>query len=122
MGPVAAYKWLQYGSSAAGLVILGIWAARWLTRRAAVPVVRTVPAWLRGASWLSLPVILLVAWGVGMLVLGPFTADFTPRHLAYRALPPAAALWGAITLALCVFVQIARMRGRATFDSTASAG
>ncbi|GAA3900405.1 DUF4184 family protein [Microbacterium invictum] len=112
-GPLPGYKWLQYGSSIGGLVIIAVWALVWLIRRApAASVGGVLPAWVRWAWWLSLPGILVVAWLAGMAAHGPFTAGWTPPHLAYLVLPPACAVWGVITLVLCVLVQVARARRR----------
>nr|WP_314842848.1 DUF4184 family protein [uncultured Microbacterium sp.] len=102
-GPLTGFKWLQHGSSVAGLVVIGIWAL--LRLRRATPrdaVVQVVPAGVRIAWWMSLPVILVTATVVGYLAYGPFSPEFTYQHLAYRMLPPACALWGALTLALCL--------------------
>lgn len=110
-GPLTGFKWLQHGSSAAGLLILGVWA--WRRLRDASPRViseRAVPAGVRLAWWSSLPVILLAAIIIGYLAYGPFTAEFTAQHLAYRVLPPACALWGALTLALCLTIPLLRRR------------
>ncbi|WP_431071828.1 DUF4184 family protein [Microbacterium phyllosphaerae] len=108
-GPLTGYKWLQHGSSVIGLVVIGIWALLRLRRaepRRDVP--RTLPAGVRIAWWLSLPVVLVTATVVGYLAYGPFTEEFTYQHLAYRMLPPACALWGALTLALCLALPLFR--------------
>jgi hypothetical protein len=111
-GPLLGYKWLQHGSSVLGLVIIGIWMLVWLVRRrVGAPAGRVLPRWVRWSWWLSLPIILAVAWVGGLAVLGPIGGDFTVAHLAYRVLPPACAVWGALTLALCVAVQV-RVRAR----------
>lgn len=112
-GPLPGYKWLQHGSSVVGLVILAAWAARWLGRRdAAADLPRVLPRWLRWAWWLSLPVVLAVAWFSGLAALGPFDAAFTPQHLGYRVLPQACAVWGMLTLALALTVQVVRANRR----------
>ncbi|MBW9093572.1 DUF4184 family protein [Microbacterium jejuense] len=117
-GPLPGYKWLQHGSSVIGLAILGAYAVVWLARRGvAATTLRLVPSWLRWCWWLSLPVVLVVAWGWGYVAFGPFDADFTPAHLGYRVLPPACAVWGAATLALCIGVQMLRAR-RSRADMT----
>ena len=109
-GPLPGFKWLQHGSSVIGLVIIGIWALLWLRRSEARPVIaRQLPRGVRVAWWISLPAILIAAWVWGLVVLGPLDAAFTVQHLAYRVLPPACALWGAVTLALCVVLAV---RGR----------
>ena len=62
-GPLAGYKWLQHGSSIVGLAILAVSAVVWLRRRrvaASVPCL--LPSWVRWTWWLSLPVILMLAW------------------------------------------------------------
>lgn len=112
-GPLAGYKWLQYGSGVVGLAIIGVWAVLWLRRRGTDrPVPRVLPGWVRWAWWATLPVVLVVAWLSGLAVYGPLDADFTPAHLAYRVLPPACAIWGMLTLALCVVVQVVRAHRR----------
>lgn len=112
-GPLQGYKWLQHGSSLLGLLVLGVWVLLWLRRRpaAAVPV-RRLPGRVRIGWWISLPVILLVAWVAGFAALGPFTPDFTVQHLAYRVLPPACAVWGVLTLGLCAIIGAARRTRR----------
>jgi len=106
-GPLLGYKWLQHGSSVIGLAIIGIWMLVWLRRRDAATVVRRVlPAWVRWTWWLSLPAFLVGAWIWGIVTHGPLSPDFTIAHLAYRVLPPACALWGAVTLALALLVQV----------------
>lgn len=112
-GPLQGFKWLQHGSSALGLAIIGVWAIAWLIRRdAAASVTRALPDWARWAWWLSLPIVLVGAWLIGLTAFGPLDAEFTIPHLAYRVLPPACALWGAATVALCVVVQLTRVRAR----------
>jgi hypothetical protein len=111
-GPLPAYKWLQYGSSAVGLAILVIAAGIWLRRRAPVRATRVLPDALRVAWWMALPAVILIAWLAGAATLGPFTDDFTPHHLAYGVVPPAVSVWAALSLLLCMVVQ-ARRRGRA---------
>ena len=109
-GPLPGFKWLQHGSSVIGLMIIGIWAVLWLRRRDARPgSTGSLPQAVRVAWWVSLPAILIGAWAWGLVVLGPLDAEFTVQHLAYRVLPPACALWGLITLALCVVLAL---RGR----------
>lgn len=108
-GPMLGFKWLQHGSSAFGLIVIAVWAALWLRRRVAVPVVRVTPPAVRVVWWLSLPAVLAIAWVAGLAVFGGLTPTFTVAHLAYRVLPPACAMWGAMTLVLCLVV-VARRR------------
>ncbi|KRA22486.1 cell wall anchor protein [Microbacterium sp. Root61] len=119
-GPLTGYKWLQHGSSAIGLIIIAIWAALWLSRRPGGGIRRVLPSVVRWSWWLSLPVLLIGAWIWGMAAYGPFTAEWTIPHLAYRVLPPACAVWGVLTLALCVVVQVVRRRGAAGQSHSAS--
>ncbi len=112
-GPLPGFKWLQHGSSVLGLVIIGVWALLWLRRRNAAPrVERVLPVAARWAWWVSLPVVLVAAWALGLALMGPLDPGFTVAHLAYRVLPPACALWGALTVGLCLVVQALRS-GRA---------
>lgn len=106
-GPLQGFKWLQHGSSVAGLLIIGVWALLWLRRAEPRAIATRVGRqWVRVAWWLSLPVILIAAWFIGYAALGPFTAEFTFRHLAYRALPQACGIWAMLTLALCVVLTL----------------
>lgn len=107
-GPLQGFKWLQYGSSVVGLIVIGIWAV--LRLRSSTPHAerdRVLPSWVRRVWWVSLPVILIAAWLIGYLAYGPFTAEFTLQHLAYRVLPSACGIWAMLTLVLCVVIAIA---------------
>lgn len=106
-GPLAGFKWLQHGSSVLGLVVIGIWGLLWLRRHAPRRAATTrLSHGVRVAWWLSLPVILIAAWVLGLIVFGPLDAEFTLQQLAYRVLPPACAVWGAITLVLCIVLAL----------------
>lgn len=110
-GPLVGYKWLQHGSSVLALVILAVYAFWWLRRRTRqASLDRVLPEWVRVAWWVSLPVALVVALLAGLAAYGPLTASWTAQHLAYRVLPPACAVWGALTLVICVVVV--RRHGR----------
>lgn len=109
-GPLAGYKWLQYGSTAGGLLVLAVCALVWLRRARITPFRRSIPGWVAVAWGIALPVILVVAWVGGQLAFGPFTAGYTPQHLAYRVLPPACAAWAIITVVLCIVIGWRRAR------------
>lgn len=106
-GPLVGYKWLQHGSGAVALVILAVFAVHWLLRAAPSRLpVRRLATWVRWVWWLSLPAALVLGWGIGLAVFGPFRAEWTAQHLAYRVLPPACAAWALLTLAMCVVLRI----------------
>jgi hypothetical protein len=107
-GPLVGYKWLQYASSALGLLIIGIWAVWWLARRRRGAVSNRAPGFVRVAWWLSLPVFLAVAWIGGLVLLGPLRPGFSVAHLAYLVLPPAVGVWGGLTLVLAIVLQLMR--------------
>ena len=110
-GPLAGFRWLQHGSSILGLSIIVIWMLVWLVRRRpTASVSRLLPDSMRWVWWLSLPAFLVGAWVIGLVGEGPLGADLTFQQLAYRVLPPASALWGAVTLALATGVRLARGR------------
>ncbi|HOA87452.1 MAG: DUF4184 family protein [Microbacteriaceae bacterium] len=117
-GPAAGYelqgyKWLQHGSSAVGLALLVLCAVVWLRGRARItPSTPTLPRWVRVSWWLSLPLLLVAAWVWGLWIFGPLTTEWTVAHLAYRVLPPAAAGFGFVTLALSLGVQALHARRR----------
>ncbi len=112
-GPLPGYKWVQHGSSVIALVILAGYGVWWLARRREASVERVLPSWVRRAWWVSLPVVLIAAWALGLAAYGPLSAEWTAQHLAYRVLPPASAVWGVATLALCAVVVVMRRRRRA---------
>jgi membrane-bound metal-dependent hydrolase YbcI (DUF457 family) len=107
-GPLPGYTWAQHGSSALGLVILGMWAAAWLRRRRPAAVDRETPSAMRWVWWVSLPTTLLAAWFVSIAMYGPLTSEWTAQHLAYRVLPVAVAGWGVATLVLAIAVTATR--------------
>ncbi|MDE0545858.1 DUF4184 family protein [Microbacterium sp. C7(2022)] len=108
-GPLVGFKWIQHGSSLLGLGILAAYALVWVVRREAAPVAaRVLPAWVRLAWIIALPVFLVTAWMWGLAAYGPLDATWTVAHLAYRVLPPACAVWGVATLGLCIVVQATR--------------
>lgn len=119
-GPLLGYKWLQHGSSVAGLLIIGIWMLLWLRRRRPAARPRLLPGWMRWAWYLTLPVFLVTAWLLGLAVYGPPTEEFTVQHLAYRMLPRACGAWGALTVLLCVAIVVAS--GRAARGREGRAG
>lgn len=106
-GPLLGYKWLQYGSSVGGAIVLAVAGAIWLRGRVPCPV-DPAPLVLRLSWWLSLPAMLIVAVGLGRMAYGPLTATFTVQHLAYRTLPLACGVWALLTLLL---VLVLRIRG-----------
>lgn len=109
-GPLPGYKWLQYGSSAVGLLVIGVWALLWLVRRRPEPLDGRAPAYVRLLWWLSLPVLLAGAWVAGLAIFGPLRRGFGVEHLAYLVLPPIVGVWGALTVALAVGLQVRRAR------------
>lgn len=112
-GPLPGYKWLQYGSGIGGLVVLAIAGAVWLRRR--VPAAAgTAPLAVRLTWWLSLPAFLVAAACIGLAVYGPLTPEFTVQHLAYRTLPFAVGIWGALSL---ILVAVLRVRPRRSAES-----
>ena len=106
------YKWLQHGSSAVGLLLLGVSAVLWLRRRGIVYRPRMLPAWVRWSWYLTLPVFLIGGWLIGLSVYGPPGESLSVQQLAYRTLPLASGLWGLMTLALCVVVVLLSGRRR----------
>ncbi|MFD5216044.1 DUF4184 family protein [Microbacterium sp. NPDC058345] len=107
-GPLPGYKWLQHGSSVIGLLVIAVFALVWLRRRPVSTLPRRVPAGVRRVWMLTLPVMLAGALALGLAVYGPLTSAFTVQHLAYRTLPAASGLWGALTVALCVAITVTR--------------
>ncbi|WP_309129125.1 DUF4184 family protein [Microbacterium sp.] len=105
-GPLAGYRWLQHGSSVAGLLVIVVFALVWLGGRPVVPAPRMLPTWVRWTWMLALPAILVAAWVLGLSLYGPLTPGFTVQHLAYRTLPAASGLWGAMTVVLCVTIAV----------------
>lgn len=114
-GPLPGYRWLQHGSGVVGLAVIAIAGLLWVRRQEDRPApARLLPVWVRRAWWAALPGLLLVAMLFGYAAYGPFDAAFTPQHLAYRVLPPACALWGALTVGLCLVIALLRARRRSS--------
>lgn len=101
-GPLLGYKWLQYGSGAFGLIVLAIAGIVWIVRRRPVPVAHPAPRVVLVLWLVALPTALIIAVVFGLAQWGPLDEHFTVRHLAYRVLPPACGIWGALTLLLCL--------------------
>ncbi|WP_342000392.1 DUF4184 family protein [Microbacterium sp. LWH7-1.2] len=119
-GRLPGFRWLQHGSRAIGLAIIGTWMLMWLWRREpAASVDRVLPAPVRWTWWLALPLVLVIAWAWGLSVFGPLDGDFTASHLGYRVLPPACAVWGAATIVLCIVVQDLRRKSLAERPASA---
>lgn len=104
-GPLLGVKWLQHGSSAAGLAIFAVWAGVRLARNSIHQPRRRLPGWVRWAWWFSLPLLLGGALVWGLVTIGPLTDEWTPAHLGYFVLPPACAAWGLLTVVLAVAIQ-----------------
>jgi hypothetical protein len=109
-GPFTGFRWLQHGSSVAGLLIIVVWGAVWLVRRTPRSTERRLPRWIRWSWWASLPALLVVALAWGLSATGPLTDEWTPAHLGYLVLPPACAVWGGLTVILAVAIQLTRSR------------
>ncbi|MFG6280334.1 DUF4184 family protein [Microbacterium sp. 5K110] len=107
-GPLPGVKWLQHASSLFGLVVLAVFAAIWLARRAPQPVNRVIPDAARLAWWLSLPLALMVSSAIAIVLAGGFGPDFTPTHLIYGVLTKVATAWAVVTVALALAVQARR--------------
>jgi len=109
-GPMPGFKWIQHGSSVAGLLVLAVWAVLWWRRTPSGALHRVTPGWMPWVWLVALPVTLAAAWVFGLAAFGPLTPAFTVAHLAYRVLPPACAVWGAATVLSAIGVQLRRRR------------
>jgi hypothetical protein len=69
-GPLLLHKWLQHASSIVGLVVLGVWVARWVRRVPPHLVNSPTSEWMRRAAWFSVAatftVVALAAWASGI--------------------------------------------------------
>lgn len=104
-GPMPGYRWLQHGSSVVGLVVIAGFMLRWVRQRPARQLPHRSPVWLRWLWMLALPAVLGGAWLLGLATSGP---DITVQQLAYRTLPAASGLWGALTFVLCLLLVTMR--------------
>lgn len=107
-GPLLGYKWLQYGSGVLGLAVIVVYGIGWWRRQPVSERQTVLPEGVRVAWWVSLPLVLAVAWIGGLVAHGPLRPEFTPAHLGYLVLPPACAVWAAGTAVLCAVVQLRR--------------
>lgn len=107
-GPLSGVKWLQYGSGAFGLIVLGAYGLAWMTRRGVAPVRRVLPNATRVVWWVSLPVALVVSGAVAMTISASVGEAMTPTALIYGVLTRIAAAWAIASVLLAVTVQVVR--------------
>lgn len=107
-GPLPGVKWLQYGSSAFGLIVLAVSGLTWVTRRGAAPVRRVLPDVVRIIWWLSLPAALIVGGVIAVSASASLGAAMTPTALVYGVLTRIAAAWAIVSVLLAVTVQVVR--------------
>lgn len=104
-GPLPGYQWAQHASSAIGLVILAIWAGRWLAREGPVPTPARTPGILRIGAWVALPACLVAAVLIDSAANGFSLADF--RGIAFRAGTAGAAAFLVVLGCLALVAQFA---------------
>ncbi|MDT0158575.1 DUF4184 family protein [Microbacterium sp. ARD32] len=109
-GPLPWYKWLQRGSGVIGLLALALYGVLWGRRRPVARRPRMLPTPLRWVWYLTLPTALITGWSIGLVRFGPPGQALTLQQFAYRTLPPACGVWGAMTLVLCVVVVLTATR------------
>ena len=105
-GPLAAYKWVQYGSGVFGLVVVAVWLVTWVRRRS--PIRRPERVWVHG-RWATLGV------GLAAVVGGLLAAVPGDRTLESRAV--AGAVWAismgsAAIIVVAIAWQVAERRRR----------
>jgi hypothetical protein len=122
LGPFAASRWLQYASSVFGLVVLAIWAARWVRSTGAGSV-----AYLRTGRIVRLVVWLvvagtLIAVGAVVWLRGQFRGvEAFNRGLVYDTAVYSIAAAGLLALIACLAWYLFPRRGRGqTERSTAT--
>jgi hypothetical protein len=109
LGPLPLDKWLQHLSSVGGLVVVAVWATRWLGRAVPDP---TRPTRLTGANRRGAWIVVLAAGILGGLLtwihglLGG-TAPFDP-NLVFLVARFGIGIGGAAVLAVVVFWYLAR--------------
>lgn len=99
VGPLPAYQWLQFGSGVLGLLVLAVWAWRWLRRQPRRAVVRVAGTTVRHLSW----AVLVAAMVVGLVVPG-LTAAAGPgtwEVVAVRAATGCISATGVALLVIC---------------------
>jgi len=101
-GAFTGYRWAQYGSSAVGLVVLGVWGAVWVRRVPihALPRTRLRASW-RIMCWIAVATVLiavaLTIWVGG--VLGG--SDVFGRVVLYHTATRAIAAAGVLAVLIC---------------------
>ncbi|MCS0499361.1 DUF4184 family protein [Protaetiibacter mangrovi] len=69
-GPLGGTQWLQYGSSALGLLVLGVWGVRRLRSRTPIDPPASAPRWLAPVVWVCAAAALVVPAVAGLLAHG----------------------------------------------------
>jgi hypothetical protein len=116
LGPLPLVAWLQHTSTIVGLVILAVWAARWLsttTPDAARPTTATAGG--RVAAWIAVVVAFagtgLAVW-IGFIAFGLPPFDPSPVFLATTAAGGASGLTGFIICAIWWIARASRAAAR----------
>jgi hypothetical protein len=108
-GPLDGTQWLQYVSSAFGLVVLAVWATRWLRRRPPVENDPVAPGWVAPAFWIAAAATLVLSGVIELAIHGiPDSEAF--RYAAFRWGVPAGAAILIEALAAALIVAVTRRR------------
>ncbi len=103
LGPFPLYRWGQYISSVAGLIIIAVWVARWVARTEKPSAVyRRTTREIRLTAWCVVAGILVLtasATWIGGLLRGLFPVD---RKLVYDTAVFSIALSGLVGLLFCL--------------------
>lgn len=105
VGPLPAYKWLQYGLGALGLLVLVVWAAVWLDEAQPSPAGSTrLTSGQRGAAWLMVSGVFIAS----ILVIGVSgVRDGLPTEwVAVRVVTGTMSLTTAVAVCLCLAWQV----------------
>lgn len=102
-GPLAGYRWAQYGSGVFGVLVVTLWLARWWRSTSSVPSAPGLRPEVAAGAWLS--VLVAGAAGAAAGTIGPLTSPGGPdlRAAVFSAVTQGIAIAALTLLLLAVF-------------------
>lgn len=118
LGPLPAYKWLQFGGGALGLVILIAWSAVWLARVVPRPTATRLTPGRRALIWAAVVAVLVGS----AAVIGALsnTAGRGVESTLFRVATGSMGLTSAVVVGLCLVWQVSARSNRGAGQRPAS--
>jgi Domain of unknown function (DUF4184) len=118
VGPLPAFKWLQFGLGVFGLLVLAVWAVVWLDDARPRSAVRSrLTSSQRAAGWLTV----LVAFVASVVMIGVsrFRDGLAAESVAVAVVTGSMSLTTAVVICLCLAWQVGAWLDRGSRQSPA---